>query len=148
MQRQQFVQSVEAGEQILGLRPYGDVLFEHLRTLKGAHFPIGHFDTLIIETTRGMTERAYGKERVHEIARLIDSINDTIAKGGSFLLPVFALGRMQELLAVFHDARRFGRLIDCPIYAGGLGIGLVRTFSTRSRARPRTCNSTCGSSRT
>lgn len=111
----------------------GDVLFEHLRTLKGAHFPIGHFDTLIIETTRGMTERAYGKERVHEIARLIDSINDTIAKGGSFLLPVFALGRMQELLAVFHDARRFGRLIDCPMFAGGLGIGLSELFDEVSR---------------
>jgi Cft2 family RNA processing exonuclease len=111
----------------------GDVLFDHLRTLKGAHFPIGHFDTLIIETTRGMTERAYGKERVHEIARLMDSINDTIAKGGSFLLPVFALGRMQELLAVFHDARRFGRLIECPIYAGGLGIGLSELFDEMSR---------------
>lgn len=111
----------------------GDVLFEHLRTLKGAHFPIGHFDTLIIETTRGMTERAYGKERVHEIARLMDSINDTIAKGGSFLLPVFALGRMQELLAVFHDARRFGRLIECPIFAGGLGIGLSELFDEVSR---------------
>ncbi|RXK53105.1 MBL fold metallo-hydrolase [Oleiharenicola lentus] len=111
----------------------GDVLFDHLRTLKGAHFPIGHFDTLIIETTRGMTERAYGKERVHEIARLIDSINDTIARGGSFLLPVFALGRMQELLAVFHDARRFGRLIECPIYAGGLGIGLSELFDEVSR---------------
>jgi Cft2 family RNA processing exonuclease len=111
----------------------GDVLFDHLRTLKGAHFPIGHFDTLIIETTRGMTERAYGKERVHEIARLMDSINDTIARGGSFLLPVFALGRMQELLAVFHDARRFGRLIECPIYAGGLGIGLSELFDEVSR---------------
>lgn len=111
----------------------GDVLFEHLRTLKGAHFPIGHFDTLIIETTRGMTERAYGKERVHEIARLMDSINDTIARGGSFLLPVFALGRMQELLSVFHDARRFGRLIECPIYAGGLGIGLSELFDEVSR---------------
>jgi Cft2 family RNA processing exonuclease len=110
-----------------------DVLFDNLRTLKGAHFPIGHFDTLIIETTRGMSERAYGKERVHEIARLIDSINDTIANGGSFLLPVFALGRMQELLAVFHDARRFGRLIDCPMFAGGLGIGLSELFDEMSR---------------
>lgn len=111
----------------------GDVLFDHLRTLRGAHFPIGHFDTLIIETTRGMTERAFGKERVHEIARLMASINDTIAKGGSFLLPVFALGRMQELLAVFHDARRFGRLIDCPIFAGGLGIGLSELFDEMAR---------------
>ncbi len=111
----------------------GDVLFENQRTLPGAQFPAGHFDTLIIETTRGMTEREYGRERVHEIARLIDSINETIVKGGSFLLPVFALGRMQELLSVFHDARKFGRLIECPIFAGGLGIGLAELFEEISR---------------
>ncbi len=35
-----------------GMRKTGDVLFEDLRTLKSAYFPIGHFDTLIIETTR------------------------------------------------------------------------------------------------
>jgi Cft2 family RNA processing exonuclease len=111
----------------------GDVMFEDQRTLKGAQFPVGHFDTLIIETTRGTTERAFGKERVHEIARLIASINATIAQGGSFLLPVFALGRMQEILSVFHDARRFGRLIDCPIYAAGLGMGLADIFDEVSR---------------
>ena len=111
----------------------GDVMFEDQRTLKGAQFPMGHFDTLIIETTRGTTERAFGKERVHEIARLVASINATIASGGSFLLPVFALGRMQELLSVFHDARRFGRLIDCPIYAAGLGMGIAELFDEVSR---------------
>ena len=111
----------------------GDVLFEDQRTLKGARFPSGHFDTLIIETTRGTTERAFGKERVHEIARLVASINATIAGGGSFLLPVFALGRMQEILSVFHDARKFGRLIDCPIYAAGLGMGLADLFDEVSR---------------
>jgi Cft2 family RNA processing exonuclease len=111
----------------------GDVMFESQRTLQGAQFPSGHFDTLIIETTRGTTERAFGKERVHEIARLIASINATIAGGGSFLLPVFALGRMQEILSVFHDARRFGRLIDCPIYSAGLGIGLADVFDEISR---------------
>jgi len=109
------------------------VMFEDQRTLRGAQFPAGHFDTLIIETTRGTTERAFGKERVHEIARLIASINQTIAGGGSFLLPVFALGRMQEILSVFHDARRFGRLIDCPIYAAGLGMGLADIFDEVSR---------------
>ncbi|MBL9199292.1 MAG: MBL fold metallo-hydrolase [Opitutaceae bacterium] len=102
----------------------GDVLFENLRTLAGAKFPAGHFDTLILETTRGTSERPAGKERVHEIARLITAINDTIARGGSFLIPVFALGRMQEMLAVLHDARRFGRLKPCPIIAAGLGIDI------------------------
>ncbi len=111
----------------------GDVLFENQRTLRGAQFPSGHFDTVIMETTRGTTERQVGKERVHEVNRLINSINDTINRGGSFLLPVFALGRMQEILSIIHDARKFGRLVKCPIYAAGMGMALADYFDEISR---------------
>lgn len=111
----------------------GDVLFENQRTLAGAKFPAGHFDTLVTETTRGTTERPLGKERVNEVARLVASINDTIHRGGSFLIPVFALGRMQEILAIVHDARKFGRLVDCPIYASGLGMDLADYFDEITR---------------
>ena len=111
----------------------GDVLFENQRTLLGAKFPAGHFDTLITETTRGTTERPAGKERVNEVARLVTTINDTIQRGGSFLLPVFALGRMQEILSIVHDARKFGRLVECPIFASGLGMDLADYFDEISR---------------
>lgn len=111
----------------------GDVLFENQRTLLGAKFPSGHFDTLIMETTRGTTERPVGKERVNEVARLVTAINDTIQRGGSFLLPVFALGRMQEVLAIVHDARKFGRLVECPIFASGLGMDLADYFDEITR---------------
>jgi len=111
----------------------GDVLFESQRTLVGAKFPAGHFDTLIMETTRGTTERPIGKERGNEIARLITSINDTIKRGGSYLIPVFALGRMQEILSVIHDARKFGRVAECPIYASGLGVDLADYFDEIAR---------------
>ena len=111
----------------------GDVLFEDQRVLKGARFPAGHFDTLITETTRGTTERPEGKERINEVARLINCINDTIQNGGSCLIPVFALGRMQELLAIFHDARRFGKLVGCPIFTSGLGLDLCDYFDEISR---------------
>jgi Cft2 family RNA processing exonuclease len=111
----------------------GDVLFENQRTLTGAKFPAGHFDTLVTETTRGTTERPIGKERVHEVARLVGAINDTIQRGGSFLIPVFALGRMQEILAIVHDARKFGKIVDCPIYASGLGMDLADYFDEITR---------------
>ncbi len=111
----------------------GDVLFEDQRVLKGARFPAGHFDTLITETTRGATERPEGKERINEVARLIDTINETIQNGGSVLIPVFALGRMQELLAIFHDARRFGKLVEAPIFTSGLGLDLCDYFDEIAR---------------
>jgi Cft2 family RNA processing exonuclease len=111
----------------------GDVLFENQRTLAGAKFPLGHFDTLVMETTRGTTERPAGKERLNEVNRLIATINDTIQRGGSMLMPVFALGRMQEIFSVLHDARKFGRLVECPIYTGGLGVDLADYFDEIAR---------------
>jgi Cft2 family RNA processing exonuclease len=111
----------------------GDVLFENQRTLPGAKFPAGHFDTLVTETTRGNTERHPEKTRGTEMARLVESINSTIQKGGSFLIPVFALGRMQEILSIIHDARKFRRLVDCPIYGSGLGMDLVDYFDEIGR---------------
>jgi Cft2 family RNA processing exonuclease len=111
----------------------GDVLFENQRTLQGAQFPAGHFESVVIETTRGTTERSQGKERLNEVNRLIASINDTINRGGSFLIPVFALGRMQEVLSIIHDARKFGRLVNCPIFCAGLGMDLADYFDEISR---------------
>ncbi|HTT58150.1 MAG TPA: MBL fold metallo-hydrolase [Opitutaceae bacterium] len=111
----------------------GDVQFDAQRTCPAAHFPVDQFDTLVTETTRGDTERPAGKERVHEIARLIETVNATIKRGGSMLVPTFALGRMQEILAVLHDARKFGRLVDCPIYASGLGVDLCDYYDDIAR---------------
>jgi len=111
----------------------GDVLFEDQRIVPGAKFPSGHFDTLVMETTRGDTDSSDIALRGDEFARLVKSINDTIQRGGSFLIPIFALGRMQEVLTVISDARKFGRLVDCPIYASGLGMDLVDYFDEVSR---------------
>lgn len=111
----------------------GDVQFDDQRTLKGAHFPSGPCDTLVTETTRGATERPAEKGRAAEMQRLVDSINDTIQRGGSYLIPTFALGRMQEILTILHDARRFRKLVDCPIFASGLGMDLVDYFDEIAR---------------
>ncbi len=124
---------VEIHHKHRGIFITGDVLFEDQRTLSGAKFPAGRFDTLVMETTRGATERPLDKGRVREFGRLIDSINDTIQRGGSYLIPVFALGRMQEILSIVHDARKFGKLVDCPIFASGLGMDLADYFDEIAR---------------
>ncbi|HEY1791686.1 MAG TPA: MBL fold metallo-hydrolase [Opitutaceae bacterium] len=125
--------AVELRHKHRGIFITGDVLFENQRILPGAKFPAGHFDTLVMETTRGATERRPEGNRGAEMARLVQSINDTIQRGGSFLVPVFALGRMQEVLSILHDARKFRRLVECPIYGSGLGMDLVDYFDEVSR---------------
>jgi Cft2 family RNA processing exonuclease len=111
----------------------GDVLFTPQRILDAARFPKGNFDTLITETTHGAAEKPAGRERSREMIRLIDTINATLQRGGSVLIPVFALGRMQEVLAILHDARKFNRLVPAPVFASGLGMDLCDYFDEIAR---------------
>ncbi|MBC2605558.1 MBL fold metallo-hydrolase [Pelagicoccus albus] len=107
----------------------GDVLFDDQRVLNGARFPKARkFDAMVIETTRGETERPEGKTRESEVKRLLKLIGETIRGGGSVLIPVFALGRMQELLTLLNDARKDGRLPKCPVYGAGLGLDIADYF--------------------
>ncbi|MGC9450464.1 MAG: MBL fold metallo-hydrolase [Oceanipulchritudo sp.] len=109
----------------------GDVLFSDTAMLDGARFPAGDMDTLIVETTRGATSRKASREE--ELDRLLETIHHTASHGGSVLIPVFALGRMQELLCVLHKARSAGRLKGLPVYVSGLGIELLNQFDQIAR---------------
>ncbi len=112
----------------------GDVLFGSTSLLEGAHFPHGDMDTIILETTRGLTERTSPREK--EMERLLKCIHETTSHGGSILVPVFALGRMQELIAVLHRARQAGQLKPLPVYVSGLGIDLLNQFDRIARKSP------------
>lgn len=104
----------------------GDVLFEHQQTLRGANFPEEQaFDAIVLETTRGETSRPKDKTRQNEIARLLDTIKATLHRGGSVLIPVFALGRMQEILTILNNARKEERIPICPILGAGLGMAIA-----------------------
>lgn len=104
----------------------GDVSFLPQETLPGAHFPLCAPDLLITETTRGANARKCSREK--ELERLLDTLNQTINKKGSCLIPVFALGRMQEMVAVLSRWRKEGRLKKCSVYCSGLGMDLMDYF--------------------
>ncbi len=106
----------------------GDILFDAQRTLPGAHLPRGKIDTLVLETTRGNKSRPPGTSRASETDRLLDTVRAILDRGGSCLIPVFALGRTQEILKILQEARAFGRLPRCPVYAAGLGMDLCNVF--------------------
>lgn len=106
----------------------GDVLFDAQRTLPGAKLPSGDIDTLILETTRGATPEKPERTREGEIQRLLEQINNILQRGGSCLIPVFALGRMQELFKIIYQACQQNQLPNCPIIAAGLGMDLCNYF--------------------
>lgn len=102
----------------------GDVQFDDQKLVGGARFPSRHFDVVVTETTRGRTERDPARDRPNEAARLIRTIDHVLGRGGSVLIPVFALGRMQEIFLMLHEARLTRKLPPSPVFAAGLGMDL------------------------
>lgn len=99
----------------------GDVCFHDQTILKAACFEDIEADVLIMETTRGAREPKPGFTREAEIERLGAAINQALERGGSVMIPVFALGRTQEILAMLALLMRAGKLRRQQIYIGGLG---------------------------
>ncbi|XP_026189826.1 endoribonuclease YSH1 [Cyclospora cayetanensis] len=78
----------------------GDFSREQDRHVPIAEIPDTDIHVLISESTYGV--------RVHEARplrerRLLRAISDAVSRGGKVLLPVFALGRAQELLLILDD---------------------------------------------
>ncbi len=99
----------------------GDVSFRDQTILKGARFEDVKADVLIMETTRGNRAVPPNYTRETEIDRLTAAIDRVLKRKGCVLIPTFALGRTQEILALLALLMRAGKLKRQPIYIGGLG---------------------------
>jgi Cft2 family RNA processing exonuclease len=99
----------------------GDVCFRDQTILRGARFEDIKADVLIMETTRGNRATPAGFTREAEVERLTQEIDRVLKRKGSLLIPTFALGRTQEILAQLALLMKTGKLRPQPIYIGGLG---------------------------
>ncbi len=115
----------------------GDIQFDDQTIMQGARFPEHELDVLIIETTRGDRPTPDTFTRAGEERRFADAIRAQFDRGAGILIPLFALGKTQELLAMFHDFRRRGLLGNCPIYIGGLGTKLTEIYDKLAGQTPR-----------
>ena len=75
--------------------------------------PVGCPDYLLIESTYGDRNRDETGERTEELYQIIDR---TIGRGGKVVIPAFAVGRTQEVLARINDLVESGRLNGVPVY--------------------------------
>ncbi|HKI70372.1 MAG TPA: MBL fold metallo-hydrolase, partial [Verrucomicrobiae bacterium] len=89
--------------------------------LRGARFEDVKADVLIMETTRGSRVVPPGVSRQTEVERLVAAIQHALARKACVLIPAFALGRTQEMLALLAVLMREGKLKEQPVYIGGLG---------------------------
>lgn len=99
----------------------GDVCFHDQTLLRAACFDDVQADVMIMETTRGSRATPPGFSRATEAERLVAAIQAGLKRKGCVMIPAFALGRTQEILALLALEMRAGRLKKQPIYIGGLG---------------------------
>jgi metallo-beta-lactamase family protein len=69
-------------------------------------------DTVVIESTYG--DRLHAA--VEPLTALAQVINRTAARGGTVIVPAFAVGRAQTLLYCIHQLKQARRIPDLPVY--------------------------------
>ena len=111
----------------------GDVNFDDQTIAQAAVFPEETIDILILECTRGDHPGPPGWTRDGEEQRLARAINEAFERGGCVLIPVFALGKTQEVLAMLYKFRREKSLGDFPVYIGGLSSKICEIYDRRAQ---------------
>lgn len=111
----------------------GDFSREEDRHLMSAEVPRIKPDVLIIEATYGTHLHEKREERE---ARFTTTVLNTVTKGGRCLIPVFALGRAQELLLILDEFwSMHPELQDVPIYyASSLAEKCMSVYQTHVSA--------------
>ena len=110
----------------------GDVNFDDQTIAQAAAFPEEKIDILIMECTRGDTPVPATWSRAGEEQRFMRSIESAFERGGCVLVPVFALGKTQEVLAMLYKLRR-EKTLDFPIYIGGLSSKISTIYDERAQ---------------
>ncbi|KAL5006926.1 hypothetical protein ScPMuIL_015732 [Solemya velum] len=115
----------------------GDFSRQEDRHLMSAEIPNVHPDVVIIESTYGTHIHENRDDRE---ARFTGLVHDIVNRGGRCLIPVFALGRAQELLLILDEYwGNHPELNDIPIYyASSLAKKCMSVYQTYINAMNET----------
>ena len=108
----------------------GDINLTNQTLLKGCNLPKEKVDTLILECTYGATDSESMLSWSKEAERFAKEANKILNAGGSILIPVFALGKMQEILSTIWKLIQKNKLTATDIFTGGIGIKINRLYDT------------------
>ena len=107
--------------------------------------PIQKTDYLVLESTYG--------DRLHDKIDPLDSletiITKTAARGGTIVIPAFAVGRSQSLMYYIHELKRTNRIPNIPVYLDSpMAISatkLLQKHHTEHRLSKDLCDAVCSS---
>ncbi|MCQ2976504.1 MAG: beta-CASP ribonuclease aCPSF1 [archaeon] len=97
----------------------GDFKYERSRLLEPATTKFPRIESCVMESTYGGHEDITPSRNNAE-KELMKTIYKTLKRGGKILLPVFAVGRAQELMIVLEEYMRHGYIEEVPIHLDGM----------------------------
>lgn len=105
--------------------------------------PIPAADYLLVESTYG--NRRHGTMSTEDA--LTDVITRTAGRGGTILVPAFAIGRAQALLFHLQRLKAAGRIPDLPVYLDSPmaqdATDILCRYPGLTRLSPETCRASC-----
>jgi metallo-beta-lactamase family protein len=102
---------------------------------------IQNTDYLVVESTYG--NRAHSSNDA--LTFLADVINQTSKRGGTVLIPAFAVGRAQEILYLIHLLKQSGRIGEIPVYLNSpMAVDSTYAVQYFKKEGGRRRNSVCG----
>ncbi len=97
----------------------GDVSVTRQLTIRSVDVPTWcKPDVMVMEATYG--NRQHEVTRKQEEKRLVEDVTKTIAADGKVLIPVFSIGRAQEVILILKDAIERKEIRDFPVYVDGM----------------------------
>ena len=121
----------------------GDISSSELITTPSAYIPETkeNLDLLISESTYGSASDA--EPRSTEVAKFCQQVNAVLERKGRILIPSFALGRAQEVLAILLDKMNEGSLRNVPVIVDGLARDIVRCYDRYADCMPSSVYKNC-----
>lgn len=104
----------------------------------GGSYPDPPIDVLIMESTLGADPQAELTTRRTEEKNFASAIARVLARGGTVLVPVFAMGRAQEVLALIDRFKRRGVIpAETPVYTAGSMRAVSDVYDKTRYVTPR-----------
>ncbi len=116
----------------------GDTNLQSQTIIPGGEYPKGPVDVLILESTLGSDPEAEETTRRAEEDRFAKALRTVWDRGGTSLVPVFAVGRAQEVLALIDRFKRRGLLpATVPVYTAGAMRAVAELYDKSRFTTPR-----------
>lgn len=110
---------LHVGEGLHNLVYSGDIKFGFTRLFDPANTNFPRLETLFVESTYGGWDDMMPARAESEM-NLLRVIKETLDNKGSVLIPVFAVGRSQEILLVLEDFYKRNPDFNVPVYIDGM----------------------------